>query len=300
MKLNKEKKIRGLSNHRGINILMTLPALLVMLITVIYPVIWSLILSASDSKSVFKDKLDFVGLENYIHVLKSSAFYNALGNTLAFVCITIFFELLFGFIISLILNSKITGHKIFNLIFTLPLMIAALVSGLQWRWILADQYGALNNLLALVGVKGPQWLSTPVMAFISLIIANLWLALPFCIMVLLSALSSLPDSLNEAGKLDGAGKFQLFWYITLPQLKQAVLTILVIRIADAFRVFDIVYILTAGGPGDSTEMISNYIYKTSFTSRMFGEGAAASFICLLIILAICLALYKLMGKSSVV
>lgn len=286
------------AKKRRIGFFMTLPANLILAATILYPIVWSFMISISDSSSVFQNRFDIVGLKNYTNVLSSPAFLNAFTNTLIFVIASVANELLIGFIISLILNSRMPGYKGFNIIFTLPLMIAPLVSGLQFRWLLADQYGAVNNLLMLFGIKGPLWLSTPDWAFTSLIIANVWLAVPFCIMVLLSALTSLPESLYESGKIDGANVAQSFWYITLPQLRPAVLTILVVRIADAFRVFDIIYILTGGGPGTATEMISTHIYRTSFSFMRFGEGAAASFASMMTIGIICFILFKSMNKSE--
>ncbi|WP_077532318.1 carbohydrate ABC transporter permease [Massiliimalia massiliensis] len=286
------------SREKRSGILMTLPAILVMIATVLYPIGWSLLLSFSDSASVFSGKFDFIGFDNYIKAIQSSDFQNALVNTLKFVACTIVLEIIVGFIVSLTLNSQPPGHKVFKLLYTLPLMIAPLVSGLQWRWMLTDQYGVVNNILSIFGVKGPTWFANPTSAFAAIILANVWLAVPFCILVLVSALLSLPETLYEAGRLDGANLIQEFWYITLPQLKYTILTILVIRLADAFRVFDIVYVLTSGGPGNSTEVASTYIYTTSFTRLHFGVGAAASFMSLIIVGIACFTLFKLMGDSE--
>ena len=276
---------------------MTLPANLILIATFVYPIAWAFMISISDSASVFQNRFDIIGFGNYVNLFYSPGFLNAFTNTIRFVFTTVMVELLLGFIIALILNSRMPGHKGFNLIFTLPLMVAPLVSGLQFRWLLADQHGAVNNLLQEFGITGPLWLVRPEWAFTSLIMANVWLAVPFCILVLLSALTSLSESLYESGKIDGANFNQLFWYVTLPQLKPAILTILIVRIADAFRVFDIVFILTAGGPGVSTEMISLHIYRASFSFLRFGEGAAASFVSMMTIGILCFILFKRLNKE---
>ena len=297
--MTKIHKKRSLQSNRGrIGFLMTLPANLILLGTFMYPIFWAFMISISDSGSVFRDRLDIIGFDNYIRLLNSPGFANAFTNTIRFVFTTVAVELLLGFIIALILDRRMPGYKGFNLIITLPLMVAPLVSGLQFRWLLADQHGAINNLLREFGITGPLWLVSPDWAFTSLVIANVLLAVPFCILVLLSALASLPESLNESGRIDGANFSQLFWYITLPQLKPAVLTILVVRIADAFRIFDIVFILTAGGPGTSTEMISLHIYRASFSFMRFGEGAAASFISMMTIGIVCFILFNRMNKVN--
>lgn len=294
--MKRTSKLQAYNSLTGF--LMTLPAIIVMLVTIVYPIAWSLVLSFSDSASVFTGQFELVGLSNYVKVFQSADFKNAFFNTIRFVAVTIVIEIVLGFIVALTLNTQPRGHKAFNLIYTLPLMIAALVSGLQWKWMLTDQYGIVNNILALFGIKGPVWFAKPTSAFWSTILSNVWLAVPFTILVLVSALLSLPDALYEAGKLDGANPIQSFVYITLPQLKSTVLMILVIRLADAFRVFDIIYILTSGGPGNSTEVLSTYIYTLSFTKLKFGIGAAAAFISLLLVGVVCLTLFKLMGDSE--
>ena len=292
------KKSKTGVQSKWVGIFMTMPAIVVMVLTVVYPICWSFILSFSDSSSVFSGHFNLIGFENYINVLKSSSFRNAFGNTLKFVVCSLFWELLVGFIISLTINSQPKGYKIFNLLFTLPLMMAAIVAALQWRWMLTDQYGVVNNILDIFGINGPTWFSKPDSAFWSIIIRNVWLAVPFCILNLVAGLMAIPDSYYEAAKMDGANMFHSFWYITLPQLKPTVLTILVIRLADAFRVFDSIYILTSGGPGNATEVISTYIYTTSFTKLEFGRASAASFLELIVVGVTCLALYRFMRTSE--
>jgi len=277
---------------------MTLPALLIMLGTVLYPIIWSFIISLSDSASVISGKLKIIGLTNYINVFQSKEFKNALENTIIFVLCTIVAEIIIGFVVSLTLNSQPPGHKGFNFLYTLPLMVAPLISGLQWRWMLTDQYGVVNNILAIFGIDGPVWFAKANSSFAAIVLANVWLAVPFSILVLVAALLALPNSLYEAGKLDGANLIQEFLYITLPQLKTTILTILVIRLADAFRVFDVIYILTNGGPGNATEVVSTYIYTMTFTRLKFGTGAASSFMSLVIVGVVCFVLFKSMGDSA--
>jgi multiple sugar transport system permease protein len=277
--------------RRRAGIFLTLPALLVMAATVLYPILWSLKISLYKSEGVMSTGA-FVGLKNYMKVLQNPNFQHALWNTLAFVACTIVIELIIGFAVALVLNRNLPGSKVFRVLFTLPLMIAPVIAGLQWRWLFADQYGAVNNLLAVFGIDGPLWMGTVWGARAAVLISNVWLAVPFVILILLAAMSSLSEDLYEAARLDGANAVQIFWKITLPLLKPAILMILVVRLSDAFRVFDIVYILTGGGPGGSTEVLSTYIYKTTFTGQHYGTGAAASFIVMLILMVVSFILFK--------
>ncbi|GGG08578.1 carbohydrate ABC transporter permease [Paenibacillus abyssi] len=292
-----KKAGRNKRSRRTAGILLTLPALIVMAATVLYPILWSLKISVFESKGMMTSG-SFVGLENYINVLQSSQFQSALWNTLGFVSVTIIVELIIGFAVALVLNRSLPGTKFFRVLFTLPLMIAPVVSGLQWRWLFADQYGVINSVLSMIGIDGPLWMGSVWGARTAVLIANVWLATPFVILILLAAMSSLSEDLYEAARLDGANAVQIFTNITLPLLKPAILMILVVRLSDAFRVFDIVYILTQGGPGGSTEVLSTYIYKSTFTGLNFGQGSAASFLVMIMIMIISFGLFRLLRPKE--
>jgi len=271
------KKLKRLKMRDAI--LLMLPALTVLILTVAYPLFWGLNLSVQEINLLRPNQEPtFVGAQNYIEVFGSAKFRKALFQTLGFVVTTITLELIIGLAISSVLNRESKGVKFFRTMVALPLMIAPVVAGLQWRWLYADQYGLINYLLSLVGIKGPLWLASTWGARAAILIANLWLALPFVILVLLAGLQSIPAEIFEASVVDGARGYQVFRYITLPLLRPSILVILVIRLVDAVRIFDVVYVLTQGGPGDATEVLSSFIYKEAFKYLHFPEGAAAAFI----------------------
>ncbi len=274
------------------------PACILLLITFAVPLIYAFLISISDSNAVIDNQFVFVGLDNYLSVIKSSKFQSALFHTCFFVITTILLELVIGFGIALLLYREVAGSRIFRLIFAVPLMVAPVVSGLQWRWLFADQYGIINHLLSLVGIKAPLWFTGSSTAWVTIVVANLWLAAPFVILVLLAGLGGLSEELNEAAAIDGADSRQIFWKVILPQLKPTLLIILVIRLTDAFRIYDLVYILTGGGPGGATEVLSTYIYKRIFTDWKFGQGAAASFLVMLIIGMLSLLCNRLMREEE--
>lgn len=274
------------------------PACILLLITFAVPLIYAFLISISDSNAVIDNQFVFVDLDNYLSVIKSSKFQSALFHTCFFVITTILLELVIGFGIALLLYREVAGSRIFRLIFAVPLMVAPVVSGLQWRWLFADQYGIINHLLSLVGIKAPLWFTGSSTAWVTIVVANLWLAAPFVILVLLAGLGGLSEELNEAAAIDGADSRQIFWKVILPQLKPTLLIILVIRLTDAFRIYDLVYILTGGGPGGATEVLSTYIYKRIFTDWKFGQGAAASFLVMLIIGMLSLLCNRLMREEE--
>lgn len=274
------------------------PAGILLLVTFAIPLIYAFFISISDSNAIIADQFQFVGLKNYSSVIQSTKFQSALLHTVAFAITTIILEFTIGFLVALLLYREAPGARVFRLIFAIPLMVAPVVSGLQWRWLFADQYGIINHLLDMVGIKAPFWFTSPSSAWITVIVANLWLATPFVILVLLAGLGGLSEELNEASAIDGANRRQTFFHIMLPQLKPTILVILVIRLTDAFRIYDLVYILTGGGPGGSTEVLSTFIYKRIFTDWKFGQGSAASFLVMALICLLSLVCNRLMCKKE--
>lgn len=265
--------------------LLTIPAIVVLGITILYPLLWALKISFSSSNSVIKGTTEWVGFDNYIGVLQSDQFLDSLWNTTQFVAVTIVAELVIALLIAVALNKRLPGNGLFIVLFSLPLMMAPIVAGLIWRWLYADQFGIINHFLNSIGINAPIWFSDPFWAKIAILIGNLWSAVPFVILIIYAGLTGISDEVNEAAEIDGARGFKLFLHITLPLLKPAILLAMVIRVADAFRMYDLVYILTGGGPGGSTTVLNTFIYRRSFSDFQFGEGAAASFIVLLIIVA---------------
>lgn len=274
--------------------LLTVPAFVVLGITMLYPLIWALKISFSSSNSVIKGTNEWVGFDNYLGVLRSEQFLSSLWNTCQFVGVTIVLELAIALFIAVALNKRLPGNGLFVVLFSLPLMMAPIVAGFIWRWLFADQYGIINHFLTFLGMDAPIWFSSPFWAKASVLIANLWGATPFVILVLYAGLTGISDDINEAAQIDGARGFRLFRHITLPLLKPAILLVLVIRIADAFRMYDLVYILTGGGPGGTTSVLNTFIYRRSFSDFQFGEGSAASFIVLFIIVVVSFAMSKLL------
>lgn len=254
-----------------------------LLVIFFVPLCYAFAISISDSDAVISSSFKFVGLKNYISVMTNSKFLAALGHTCFFVATTIILEFIIGFVVALLLYREGPGSRVFRLIFAVPLMVAPVVSGLQWRWLFADQYGIINALLNKLGFEAPLWFTQVSTSWVTIIVANLWLATPFVILVLLAGLGGLSEELNEAAAIDGANHIQTFFHIILPQLKPTILVILVIRLTDAFRIYDLVYILTGGGPGGGTEVLSTFIYKRIFSDWKFGQGSAAAFLVMLII-----------------
>ena len=276
-------------------ILLTLPALLALAVTVVYPILWTVSLSVqSFSISANAEPARFAGLANYRKIVGSPAFQSAMLHTLGFVATTLVVELVLAFPVALTLHRAWRGSRAARVVVALPLMVAPVVASLAWKFLFSNGYGLINHALDLVGVTPPSWFASVWLARTTVLVTNLWLALPFDILVLLAGLAALPAEPLEAALIDGANRWQVFRYITLPLLRPAILIILIVRLADAFRIFDSVYVLTGGGPGNATDVMSSYLYRLMFTNIDFAGGAAASVSLVLVMAASAVAIFVLL------
>jgi multiple sugar transport system permease protein len=288
------------ARRRWTGVALTAPALLALAVTALFPLLWTISLSMqSFGAGANAPAPEFVGLDNYADVLSSPQFLRALLQTMGYVVVTLTVELAIGLPIALALLRATAGRRTLRLIIALPLMVAPVVAALAFKFLFSNDYGLINSGLSLIGLPAPSWFADVWLARATILVANLWLALPFVVLVLLAGLSNIPDELREAARTDGAGPWRAFWSITLPLLKPAILIILVIRLADAFRVFDAVYVLTGGGPANSTDVMSSYLYRLMFAQTDFAGGAAAT-VLFVIVIAVCAgtAFFALRDRES--
>ncbi|MDO5345392.1 MAG: sugar ABC transporter permease [Lachnospiraceae bacterium] len=258
-------------------LLLCIPAMLIVVFAV-YALGYALVMSFNSNKAIMAGTYNFIGWNNYIKVFTNKDIRAAVGNTLLYAVCTICIELVIGLVVSAALRKNVRGSGIAKVCIILPMMMAPIASGTIWRWMLTDRYGIINHLLSFLNIQGPIWLADKIAAKAAVLMVSIWTAAPFVILVLLAAISGISDDIIEAARIDGAGDLQAYWYIIFPHLKSAVAVILLIRIPDALKMYDIVYILTEGGPANSTQVISYYIYNRGFTTLKFGEAAAASFL----------------------
>lgn len=261
---------------------MTMPASVVLAATMLFPIGYSLWLSFNSSTTALRGTPDFVGLANYLRIAASQDFQIALSQTLSFVVAAAVLESALGLAIALALHRILRGAAFFRAVISLPLMVAPVVGALAWRFIFADGYGMIDTVVQHLGGEGPLWFANVWLARLSIVMANLWLALPFDVLVLLAGLAALPTEPVEAARVDGASRWQILVRVILPLLKPVIAIIFVIRLADAFRIFDVVYVLTAGGPANRTDVLSTYIYRQMFSNFDFAGGAAASVLLVLV------------------
>jgi multiple sugar transport system permease protein len=263
-------------------IVLTLPALAVLGATMLYPIGWTVWLSVNGANTALRGGVDFVGLANYARIVQIIDFRAALGQTLGIVAASFILEAVLGLAIALALHRSLAGTRVFRAVVALPLMVAPVVGALAWRFMFADGYGMIDTIAQQFGYEGPLWFANVWLARAAVVIANLWLALPFTVLVLLAGLTALPTDPIEAARVDGASSWQILTKVMLPLLRPVIAVIIVIRLADAFRVFDVVYVLTGGGPANRTDVLSTFIYRQMFTVFDFAGGAAASVLLVII------------------
>jgi len=279
--------------------LLLLPSLLVIFGVNLFPIMYSLYTSLFRYHLLFPGRL-FIGIQNYVFLLDNPEFITSLGRTLYFVVVSISLEMLLGLIVALALNENFKGRGLMRALIIIPWAIPTIVNGVLWRWIYQPNFGALNGLLSQLGLieNYVNWLARPLLAMNMVIIADAWHMVPFYVLLILAGLQGIPLTLYEAARVDGASWFRQLWTITLPLLKPTFLVILVIRTIETFRVFDIIYALTRGGPGGGTRVIGYYAYEQTFNFLDFGVGSAVSIIITICILVLALVYIRLLSQEN--
>lgn len=274
------------------------PAFLVLAIILFYPLGYSFWLSFHKwNLREFKLGIPFVGFTNYINLFNNSEFLTSLWITLKFMIIAISIEFALGMALALLLNHDLKGKGIIRSLILLPMMCTNVVIGLTWRLLLNFQYGLVNYYIGLLGLKPVEWLSSPSVAMSSIVLVDVWNTTSFVALMLLAGLQSLPDEPFEAARIDGASSWQTFTNLTLPLLRPTILVALLWRIIDTFRIFDVIYLLTAGGPARMTETVSIYTYRYGFQTFNLGFASAASYIMILLMLIVAAFLARTMTRE---
>ena len=285
-------------NDRRYGYLLAAPTVLIVLLIILFPITFALISSFFDYTLINKSFNNFIGLDNYVNSINDEQLFNSISVTIFFVILVVLFEFLLGFFIALLLNSIDRFKSVYYFILLLPLLINPIVVGLIWRMFLHPQLGILNYLLSLISINPVNWLGDPKMAFVTIIFVDIWHQVSFMIILLLAGLSAIPKEPYEAARSDGAGILDCFIHITLPYMRPVIIVTILIRLIFAIKTYDLIYIMTKGGPGDATDLISYYIYRSAFISLNLGEAAAMSTILLFIIVILTLPLFKYMNRSD--
>ncbi|MHB9295709.1 multiple sugar transport system permease protein [Pillotina sp. SPG140] len=276
----------------NLGIIFVLPALIYMMVFVGYPTVQNILLSLKNV-DVFSfarpDQQEFIGIQNYRDLLTgaNSILLGSVWNTVIFTVCSIFFQFIIGFALALLYNHKFLGNSFFRGVSMISWLLPVTVVGLLFKFMFARSGGIINQfLMTLHIIKQPvEWLLEGNTAMAASITANIWLGIPFNMMLLLTGLTTIPEELYESAGLEGAGWFRRLFFITIPMIKPAIMSVLTLGFVYTFKVFDLVWVMTKGGPVNATQLVSTYAYRLSFEEFQFSRGAAAANVLFVILLA---------------
>jgi len=272
------------------------PMLLVMLLLTAWPLLRTIWLSFTDAALIGSGETPaWIGLENYLYALSDPDFRASIWRTLYFTLVSVTFEGIIGVLVALLLNQKFVGRNVLRVLVILPWALPTIVNAMMWRLNFNPDYGSINALLSQLGIIDGyrSWLGSPDSALNAVMFADIWKNYPLVTLLVLAALQSIPDDLYEAARLDGASAWRRFRAITFPAIVAPLGVALVLRTIDAFKIFDIIYVMTRGGPVDSTKTLSFFVYQESFSYLRAGSGAAYA-ILMTLMCALLITLYLLM------
>ena len=283
-------KIKRFFKYDNIGILFVLPAFLYMLVFVGYPILRNIVLSFQDvtAFNLVQGEKNFVGLANYTEIFKDSVSRTSLGNTLLFTVCCLVVQFLIGFALAVFFNKRFVISKPLRGILLVPWMIPITVTALIFKLLFATDIGVLNYILKSLHLisENIEWLTTPSTAMIALICANVWIGIPFNMILISTGLTTIPKELYESASIDGATGVQSFFKITLPLLRPTIESVLILGFIYTFKVYDLVYVMTSGGPVNSTHMLSTYSYKLSFDMFQYSKGSAVANVLLVILMVV--------------
>lgn len=254
-----------------------LPATIAMLLIFFYPMINGLYTSFTHYNQ-YTNITSFVGLSNYTSILQSSDFWNSMERSFFWVFFSVLGQFALGFGFALLLNMRWPGNRLMRVLVMISWVMPGVSVALTWSLIFNGQLGLINDLLLRVGLPTQQWLASPNLALVAVIMANIWKAFPFVAVTMLAALAVVPDELYDAAKVDGASMLKRFRYVTLPQVRSVTLIVILLQVVWTFNYFDLVYVMTQGGPAQGTEIVPVLVARFAFQQLDYGLASAVAIV----------------------
>jgi multiple sugar transport system permease protein len=281
-----KRRSRRFATDQLLGIMLVAPACIVVLVVLLYPVVYNIGVSFQSWSwnAPLEQRGIWVGLGNYARLLDTPGFKDAWLNTTRFVLLSVILEYAVGLAMALVMDARIAGRALVRTSFLVPMMLAPVVVGIQWRWLLSGSFGVVNFALSRVGFNPPSWLSDPTYSMYMVIAADVWEHAPFIALILLAALQSIPADIYDAARVDGASAVQVFRDVTFPLIGGASLIAVVIRFGDLLKSFDLIYSMTGGGPAGTTQVASVYTFNLGFSQGELGQAAAVANVVALIAL----------------
>ena len=279
------KKSRKHSHDQLFGMAITAPSVILLALLFLYPIAYSLVISFTNYNYV-RGTMNFVGFTNYLRAFEDADFLNALRVTFIISIASVVVQFIVGVLLSAFIVNMRRGQGFLKSAYLIPMMIAPTVAGLLWRFLLNNEFGAINHLLGAAGITTIPWLVNERLALICVVIVDSWTSIPYVFLLMYTALTTVSADMLEAGTIDGANSWQIFFRIQLPSIRAALMVALVIRFMDVFRIYDSIDIMTKGGPGTATEALSLYIYRVNWTKYQMGKASAMSYIMMVVMAVI--------------
>lgn len=277
--------------------LFVLPAIVIVAALFIYPIFSSIVYSFTN-KNLIKPAYTFIGFKNYVEVLGDKGFWMSFFNSLKWTILSLLGQLLVGFTAAMALKRVTRLKGIYKTLLIIPWAFPSIVIAFSWKWILNGVYGFLPNLIVELGLSevAPQFLTDKTLAFLCLVLINIWFGAPMIMVNVLSALETVPNDQYEAAQIDGAKPFQSFYYVTMPHIKMVVGLLVVLRTVWIFNNFDLIYLITGGGPAGSTQTIPLYAYNMGWSTKLIGRSSAVTVLLFLFLMIICGIYFAVINK----
>jgi multiple sugar transport system permease protein/N,N'-diacetylchitobiose transport system permease protein len=290
---------RARSREGRFALALLLPSVIVVFGIVVYPVLRTLYTSLFSVNTPFAGHFPWVGLDNYKFAIEQSGFWQAVLRTVYFTGVSTAAELGFGIGIALLLYAPLRGRWLFRTIVVLPWALPTIVNGAMWRAFFNAQYGGINAVLTQIGLQNSyhSFFSSPFGALNIVVLADVWKNTSLVAFFLLAGLTTIPSDVYEAARVDGYGRWGAFVHITLPLLRPVIVVVLVLRTIEAFKVFDIIYVMTGGGPANGTQSIAYFTYQRAFSDEFFGYGSALAYLIVLFILGLAVIYIRLLRSD---
>jgi multiple sugar transport system permease protein len=274
-----------------------MPGLSMIAIVMGFPLVYAGLLSISSFTLLHPRLKPYTGIENYQAIFSDPYFWHSVWITVKYSAVTVAGEFLLGLGIALVLNRVVRLKAVYFAILTVPMAMSPVSVGLVWHMLLQPNLGIVNRLLDWSGIGGVDWLGTPNVAFWTVVFVDVWQQVSFVILILAAGLASLPKEPYEAAEVDGAGDLSQFWYLTLPMLRPVAAIAIVIQLINETRTYDLVYVLTRGGPGIATDLLSYFAYRQAFLGLTINQGSAVSFFLLLMVLVLTVIFFRLVTQK---
>jgi len=278
--------------------LLLMPSVVFLILMTIFPMIYSLWLSLRHYNLSRPDLATFVGLRNYRHLLSDDLFWKSFNVSVSFTVSVLVLEFVLGFLIATLLDRKLRGMGLIRTLFVIPVFASPVAMGLAWRYMYQPSYGVINYILESLGLPRINWLASVEWALPAVVIVDVWQWTPFVALILLAGMQSISPEIAEAAELDGLSRWQYLFKMALPLLRPVIIVVGLIRLIDALKTFDLIYIITRGGPGTTTYNMSLHAYSTGFASFQMGSSAAIAWTLVIIINVFTIIFLRILAREQ--